>query len=183
MTHPSSSDAMRRRGLLSVALCLALSACGGGGSDAIEPAVNRLLHDESTQGALPFNLLPLSATELSRITFSLPEGTSVVRGTSTAGERFLVQLDAALYLREVSVSFVNRSVNNDHVLQIIPSPFRGVGGIFVVTPMATTGTYAFTVPVPDQSIGAGVFEVYSGTSVSGPPQANAFALTFVVARR
>ena len=34
MTRPSSSEAMRRRGLLSVALCLALSACGGGGEDS-----------------------------------------------------------------------------------------------------------------------------------------------------
>jgi hypothetical protein len=107
----------------------------------------------------------------------------VVRGTSSAGERFLVRLDAALSLREVAVSFVNQSANNDHVLQILPYPFSGVGGIFVVTPMATTGTQAFTVPVMDASLGAGVFEVYSGTSVSGPPQENSFSLTFVVARR
>jgi hypothetical protein len=182
MTRPSSSDAVRPPALLSIALCLALSACGGG-SDPGEPAVPRLLHDETTHGPLPFSLVDLSATDLARITFTLPEGRSVVRGTSSAGERFLVRLDAALSLREVAVSFVNQSANNDHVLQILPYPFSGVGGLFVVTPMATTGTQAFTVPVGDASLGAGVFEVYSGTSVSGPPQENTFSLTFVVARR
>jgi hypothetical protein len=39
------------------------------------------------------------------------------------------------------------------------------------------------VSMQDRGLGAGVFEVYTGTSVSGPPQENSYSLTFVVARR
>jgi hypothetical protein len=178
-----SGLSMRQVCLLSIVLCLSLSACGGGGSGHAEPAVNRLLYDETTDGALPRGLSQLSPAEISRITFALPEGTSVVRGTSSVGESFLIQLDSSKYVQAVSVRFVNQSANNDHLLQIIPYPYLGVGGQFFGTPMATVGVHEFTVPMQNQSIGAGLFEVYTGTSVSGPPQENSYSLTFVVARR
>ena len=174
---------MRQASLLSIVLCLGLSACGGGGSDQTEPAVNRLLYDEAADGPLPYGLSQLSSAEISRIKFALPEGTSVVRGTSSVGESFLVQLDGSTYIQAVSVRFVNQSANNDHVLQIIPYPYLGVGGTFVVTPMGTVGIHEFTVLIQNRSISAGVFEVYSGTSVAGPPQENSYSLTFIVARR
>lgn len=167
--------------LLSTALYVSLSACGGGDPEKTQPAVDQLLYDEVIDGPLPRGLSQLSSAEISRFTFSLPEGTSVVRGTSSVGESFLVQLDASKYIQSVSVRFVNQSTNNDHVLQIIPYPYLGVGGTFAVTPMATIGAQAFTVLAQNHS--AGVFEVYSGTSVSGPPQENTYSLTFVVARR
>jgi len=94
-----------------------------------------------------------------------------------------VQVDASTYIQAVSVRFINQSANNDHVLQILPFPYLGVGGTFVVTPMSTMGTHEFTVPIPNQSLSAGTFEVYTGTSVSGPPVENSFSITFVVARR
>jgi hypothetical protein len=145
--------------------------------------VNRVLYDEATDGQLPRGLSQLSPADISRFTFALPRGTSIVRGTSSVGESFLVQVDASTYIQAVSVRFINQSANNDHVLQILPFPYLGVGGTFVVTPMSTIGTHEFTVPIPNQSLSAGTFEVYTGTSVSGPPVENSFSITFVVARR
>lgn len=168
--------------LLSIVLCLGLSACGGN-SDRTDSAVNRLLYDEATDGPLPLGLSQLSSAEVSRITFALPEGTFVVRGTSSGGESFVVQLDASKYIQAVSVRFVNQSPNNDHVFQILPYPYLGVGSVFVVTPIDVVGIHEFTIPMQDQSISAGTFEVFTGTSVSGPLQENSFSLTFVVARR
>jgi hypothetical protein len=166
-----------------ITLCLCfLSACGGN-SESAESSENRVLYDEAIDGPLPRGLTQLSPTDVSRITFSLQQGTSIVRGTSSVGESFLVQLDASTYIQAVRVAFINQSFNNDHVFQLLPYPYLGVGVTFVATPMDTEGSYDFSIPIQDQGTSARVFEIYTGTSVTGPPRENTYSLTFVVARR
>ena len=168
----------------SYALPLAVSTvlsfgCGGSDEQPL-PVQTRTQYDESTEGPLPFNWSNLSPDQRAKFTFAIAEGTFTVRGTSNSGESFALSLPTETYLKSVSVSYLSPIDRNDHVLQITRVAGPGVFGN--IQPMPTAGLYEFTLNLPDRSISAGVYEVYSGTSVQGTSTENPFSLRFVIAK-
>ncbi|MDB5800448.1 MAG: hypothetical protein JWL63_1387 [Rhodocyclales bacterium] len=162
-------------------LPILVGGCGGGGSTATAPATPYVIYDEAVSGPLPYNILSFTDAELSRITFDLIEGVSVVRGTSTGGERFFVRLDASTYIKSVTIRYSTHIDNNDHVLFVSSYPASS-SKITNIHHMASVGDYEFTITAADESITAGTFEIYSGTSVQGASHENPFSLTFTVSK-
>ena len=158
-----------------------LTGCGGGGEDRNDIPPSQETHqifDEAVNGELPYNLYNLTEGQLPSVTFPLIKGINVVRGTSNAGEMFIVSVPAGASLISVKVVYNNHIENNDHVLFVHHYPL-GSSVITAIHPMVSVGENRFSV-APAETAGSGLYEVYSGTSVTGPLEGNAFSLALEV---
>jgi hypothetical protein len=165
---------------IAIAALAGVSSCGDTESCGDSRDTTTLVYDEVTQGQLPYTLRDLTPAQLAKITFDLPLGEGEVRGTSGGGETFIVRIAPERRLIRMVARYRNHIQGNSYGSFVFPYPVGSPALVTHITPMDAPGEYELTIPLPSVGVGAGTYEIYSGTGVSGPPVENPYSVRFTL---
>jgi hypothetical protein len=157
-----------------------VSSCGDSSSCERAPDTPTLIYDEVAQGQLPYTLRDLTPAQLAKVTFGLALGESEIRGTANGGETFIVRVAPGQTIVRMVVRYRNPIQGNSYVSFVFPYPTGSPALVTHIAPMDLPGDYELIIPLPRDGIGGGMYEIYSGTGVSGYPVENPFSVRFTL---